>query len=71
MNASGGTDHGVAGPMFLIGDRVKGGLYGKHPSLTDLDKGDLKPSTDFRAVYDRCLRFVGADPKKVLGKRYR
>lgn len=50
-NASNGTDHGVAGPMFLLGARVKGGLHGKYPSLTDLDKGDLKMQVDFRSVY--------------------
>ena len=47
-NASGGTDHGVAGPMFAIGTKVKGGLYSTYPSLTALDKGDLKHTVDFR-----------------------
>lgn len=51
-NASGGTDHGTAGPMFVIGKGVKPGLYGKHPSLKDLDSnGDLQMTTDFRRVY--------------------
>ena len=54
-NGSNGTDHGVAGPMLVLGDNIKGGLYGKHPSLTDLDKGDLKMTTDFRAVYAALL----------------
>ena len=50
-NASGGTDHGTATPMFVVGSGVRGGLYGDHPSLTDLDDGNLKMTTDFRRVY--------------------
>ena len=50
-NRSFGTDHGVATPMFLFGKPVTGGLYGEHPSLTDLDDGDLIMTTDFRSVY--------------------
>ena len=55
-NGSAGTDHGVAGPMFLAGGAVRGGLVGAHPSLTDLDSGDLKVSIDFRQVYATVLR---------------
>jgi uncharacterized protein (DUF1501 family) len=50
-NASGGTDHGTATPMYIIGNKVKGGLYGEFPSLTDLDSGNLKMTCDFRRVY--------------------
>jgi uncharacterized protein (DUF1501 family) len=50
-NGSLGTDHGTATPMFLAGHGVKGGLYSRHPSLTDLDDGNLKMTTDFRRVY--------------------
>ena len=50
-NGSLGTDHGTATPMFIVGKGVKGGLYGRHPSLTDLDDGNLKMTTDFRRVY--------------------
>lgn len=50
-NASEGTDHGTAGPMFLVGDGVKGGFYGATPSLTDTDAGNLKMTTDFRRIY--------------------
>ena len=51
-NTSQGTDHGAAGPMFVVGGRVKGGHYGQIPSLTALDAGDnLKYTTDFRRVY--------------------
>ena len=66
-NGSDGTDHGTAGPVFLLGDRVKGGLYGEQPSLTDLADGDLKATTDFRDVYAAALHDVlGADPERVL-----
>ena len=54
-NASFGTDHGAAGPMFLIGDKVKAGIYGEHPSLTDLDRGDLKYDWDFRSIYSSVI----------------
>lgn len=50
-NASLGTDHGTATPMFVIGPGVEGGMHGQHPSLTDLDDGNLKMTTDFRRVY--------------------
>jgi uncharacterized protein (DUF1501 family) len=67
-NSSGGTDHGAAAPMFVMGGRVKGGLHGKMPSLTDLDDGDLKYTTDFRRVYATLLdRWLNADSAKVLG----
>ena len=50
-NASLGTDHGTATPMFVVGSGVQGGLHGAHPSLTDLDDGNLRMTTDFRRVY--------------------
>ena len=50
-NASQGTDHGTAGPMFVVGKGLQGGFYGNTPSLTDLDDGNLKMTTDFRRVY--------------------
>jgi uncharacterized protein (DUF1501 family) len=66
-NASDGTDHGTASSMFLLGAGVRGGLYGEPPSLTDLDQGDLKYTTDFRDVYATLLSDVlAADPGQVL-----
>ena len=50
-NASNGTDHGEANDLVFIGGRVKGGVYGADPSLTDLRAGNLKYKVDFRAVY--------------------
>ncbi|WP_055403826.1 MULTISPECIES: DUF1501 domain-containing protein [unclassified Mycobacterium] len=67
-NASQGTDHGTAGPVFVAGAPVRGGFYGDEPSLTDLDNGDLKYTTDFRDVYHELLvRTVGADPTPSVG----
>jgi uncharacterized protein (DUF1501 family) len=67
-NASQGTDHGTAGPVFLAGVPVKGGFYGDEPSLTDLDNGDLKASTDFRDVYhDVLAHALESDPGPVVG----
>ncbi|MFG2037587.1 DUF1501 domain-containing protein [Dactylosporangium sp. NPDC048998] len=67
-NGSDGTDHGTASNMFILGSPVKGGLYGEQPSLSDLDNGDLKFTTDFRSVYATLLRDVlDADPEQVLG----
>ncbi len=70
-NASGGTDHGTAAPMFIIGKALKGGLYGTYPSLSDLDQGDLKHAVDFRSVYATVLdKWLGADPAKILGSDF-
>jgi uncharacterized protein (DUF1501 family) len=67
-NASGGTDHGAAAPMLLIGNPVKGGMYGEAPKLTSLDStGNLKYTVDFRSVYQEILAsHLGADAKGVL-----
>jgi uncharacterized protein (DUF1501 family) len=66
-NGSDGTDHGTAGPVFLLGEKVSGGFYGEQPGLTDLSNGDLKSTTDFRDVYATVLHGVlGADPGKIL-----
>jgi len=69
QNGSAGTDHGTAEPMFVLGGKVQGGLYGTYPSLADLDSnGDIKFSADFRSVYAGILRtHLGADDAKVLG----
>ena len=55
-NTSKGTDHGTATPMFVIADKVKGGLYGTPPGLTNLDDGNLIYTTDFRRVYATMIK---------------
>jgi len=69
QNGSAGTDHGTAEPMFIIGNKVHGGVYGGYPSLSDLDNnGDLKFNADFRSVYAGVLQDqVGVSPGPVLG----
>ena len=71
-NGSEGTDHGTAAPLFVAGPSVKGGrFYGAPPSLTDLDDGNLKFTTDFRSVYASVLGPVlGVDPKLALGSDF-
>jgi len=70
-NANGGTDHGAAAPMFVLGGAVKPGLFGKCPSLTDLDRGDLKFNTDFRSVYGTVLdQWLKAPSQVVLGRKF-
>lgn len=70
-NGSLGTDHGAASQMFVVTPTGKGGLHGKHPSLTDLSQDDLKFHTDFRSVYatilDSWLEFPGT---VVLGGEF-
>lgn len=68
-NESKGTDHGAAGPMLVIGPRVRGGLHGRHPSLTEVDADDnLIHTTDFRRVYAAVIeRHFGVAPERVLG----
>jgi uncharacterized protein (DUF1501 family) len=70
-NLSNGTDHGAAAPVFVVGASVKGGFYGDPPSLSDLNDGDLKFTTDFRRVYASILGgTLGLDPVAVLGKAF-
>ena len=66
-NASQGTDHGTSGPMFIIGDNIKGGFYGDQPSLSKLVDGDLAVTTDFRSVYATILeKVLKAPPERIL-----
>ncbi|MBN2138587.1 MAG: DUF1501 domain-containing protein [Sedimentisphaerales bacterium] len=70
-NGRRGTGHGIAGPAFLVGGAVSGGLCGRHPSLTDLQNGSLKMGIDFRRVYATVLDgWLGIESQAVLDKRY-
>ena len=68
-----GTDHGSGSVAFVIGDGVKGGLYGEYPSLEPdkLDEGDLRWNTDFRSAYATILdKWMGVDSQEILGGNY-
>ena len=71
-NASGGTDHGADAPLLLLGDPVRGGMYGAETSLTQLDAtGNLKYAVDFRSVYQEILTgHLGADAREILGETF-
>jgi len=66
----GGTDHGTGSVCFVIGDQVKGGLYGEYPSLEegDLeDGGDLLHNVDFRSVYATMLeKWIGLESRPIV-----
>lgn len=65
-NGSAGTDHGTAGPVFALGGNLVPGLHGTRPDLTDLDKGNLRHTTDFRAVFSEAVRDWMAWPAQDL-----
>ena len=68
-----GTDHGAGGGAFIIGDNVKGGMYGTYPSLKpeDLNQGDLDPNYDFRGFYSSVSdQWLGLDPVPIVGGQF-
>ena len=68
-----GTDHGAGGHCFVIGEKVKGGLYGEYPSLDadKLDEGDMQFNTDFRSVYSTILeKWMGLDAKPIVNGEF-
>lgn len=70
-NASGGTDHGTAAPMFIAGAKVKAGLLTSHPDLTKLEDGDPRFTTDFRCVYSAVLeQWLGVPSAPLLGGQF-
>lgn len=72
-NAS-GTDHGTGGGAFIIGDRVKGGLYAEYPSLHPsrwVHGEDLEHTIDFRGIYGTVLeQWMGLDPTAIVGGKF-
>jgi uncharacterized protein (DUF1501 family) len=71
QNASNGTDHGAAAPMLVMGPKIQQGLVGNHPSLTNLDQGDLKYQIDFRSVYASILQnWLETPSKPILGNQF-
>lgn len=70
-NGSKGTDHGSGSCMFVAGNKVAGGLVGKHPSLSELTDGDLRYHTDFRRVYASLLDdWLGVESRGVLNDTF-
>jgi uncharacterized protein (DUF1501 family) len=72
-NANGGTDHGAAAPMFVLGDKIKAGLHGHYPSLApaDLFNGDLQYNVDFRSVYAGLLEeWLKTKSEPILGRAF-
>ncbi|MBM3225753.1 MAG: DUF1501 domain-containing protein [Candidatus Tectomicrobia bacterium] len=68
-----GTDHGAGGAAFVIGNRVKGGMYSEYPSLKpeDLQQGDLAPNYDFRGLYSTVIeRWLGLDPVPIVNGHF-
>jgi uncharacterized protein (DUF1501 family) len=74
QNVDNGTDHGFAGGMFVVGDAVRGGVYGEYPSLAEshlVMDGNADVTVDFRSVYATVLGdYLGADPGPILGGEF-
>ncbi len=72
QNASGGTDHGTANNMFLLGGGLREkGILNSMPDLNDLEEGDLKYKIDFKHVYATVLnKWLDADAEKILNHKY-
>ncbi|MCB9879903.1 MAG: DUF1501 domain-containing protein [Planctomycetes bacterium] len=69
-NASQGSDHGAAGPVFVFGGGVQGGTFGQKPDLSRLVDGDVPPTCDFRRVYAELLGRLGVPVEPVLGEGF-
>src|SRR5581483_11439905 len=70
-NGSQGTDHGAAAPMFVFGEKIKGGLHGNPPDLGNLLDGDVRHQIDFRQVYATVLeQWLGTKSEGVLGRKF-
>ncbi len=71
QNGSGGTDHGTAGPVILLGRGVQGGWYGGDPALDSLVSSNLPMQVDFRSLYAEVLaQGLGVDPIGILGDSF-
>ncbi|MEM9936672.1 MAG: DUF1501 domain-containing protein, partial [Bacteroidota bacterium] len=72
QNASGGTDHGKANNLFLIGGDLRNpGMVNPAPDLSKLDSGDIQYQIDFRQVYASVLKdWLGANDELILGRKF-
>jgi uncharacterized protein (DUF1501 family) len=71
-NQSNGTDHGTANVQFVVGGKVRGGMYGEAPQLARLDgNGNLPFAVDFRSAYSTVIsKWWGLDASRVLNGRF-
>lgn len=70
-NSTSGTDHGTASVSFVIGERVKGGVYGQYPNLSSLDNnGNVVIQVDFRNHISDLVTALGTDPTPIVGSSY-
>ena len=70
-NASLGTDHGTANAHFVLGGKVRGGLFGQAPNLSQLDGGNLQYGVDFRSLYATAIeKWWGLDARGVLNGKF-
>ena len=69
-NSAFGTDHGVAGISFILGDGVTGGLHGEYPSLSKLDNYQLAVTVPFQNVISDIVRAIGGSPMEIVGASY-
>ena len=65
-----GTDHGTAAPHFLLGGKVKGGLHGEQPNLTELQRADLRHSVGFRRLYTSVAQRWWGQTRVEWGQRF-
>ena len=73
QNAAGGTDHGAANNVFIIGENLKSkGFYNELPDLANLDaNGDIIHTVDFRSVYATILeKWLRVDDAVILNKSF-
>jgi uncharacterized protein (DUF1501 family) len=74
-NANLGTDHGGSNVVFVLGDKVKGGVYGNYPSLTapytsGYGQGNLVTTVDFRNIFSDLILSMGGNPRTVIGQTF-
>jgi len=68
-NRGGGTDHGTASSHMILGGRVRGGVYAKHPDFSRLDaNGNVQHTADFRAIYGTLAQRWWNQPNPWAGR---
>ena len=69
-----GTDHGAAGVAMVVGEHIKGGIYGSYPSLEPSQQeegGNLKFNLDYRSMYSTILEdWFQLAPEPIVGGNF-